>query len=78
MNSMILALKSGDWVIDISGTVIERLDADGVGHDLGIAIEDFGDDAEDADDAGAGSLKLALDLGEEGPASTTAPEPNGG
>jgi exoribonuclease-2 len=76
-----LRIKLGEpdtMALDISGTVIERLDADGVGHDLGIAIEDFGDDAEDADDAGTGSLKLALDLGEEGPASTTAPEPNGG
>ncbi len=49
--------------LDISGTVIERLDADDIGTDLGIALDDFGDDAEDADEAGTGSLKLALDLG---------------
>jgi hypothetical protein len=58
--------------------VIERLDADDIGTDLGIALDDFGDDAEDADEAGTGSLKLALDLDEEAPASTTAPGPNGG
>ena len=76
-----LRIKLGEpdtMALDISGTVIERLDADDIGTDLGIALDDFGDDAEDTDEAGTGSLKLALDLGEEAPASTTAPGPNGG